>query len=161
MSENKDPERVKIKAMELGEMIERFKQIHADYHSLLDVEEERGESQRYFDGFLETHNNWKVDWRSRDKSELANSVRQVGSKASSRADHKSERSYAASSQRSRTSSAADARLRVAVKKAALMAEAASLQEQQRFAHDKLHLDQGEIRLQLKMQIAKAEAQERE
>ena len=42
-----------------------------------------------------------------------------------------------------------------------MAEAASLQEQQRFAHDKLHLDQGEIRLQLKMQIAKAEAQERE
>ena len=49
MSENKDPERVKIKAMELGEMIERFKQIHADYHSLLDVEEERGESQRYFD----------------------------------------------------------------------------------------------------------------
>lgn len=61
MSENKDPKRVKIKAMELGEMIERFKQIHADYHSLLDVEEERGESQRYFDGFLETHNNWKVD----------------------------------------------------------------------------------------------------
>lgn len=49
MSENKDPERVKIKAMELGEMIERFKQIHADYHSLFDVEEERGESQRYFD----------------------------------------------------------------------------------------------------------------
>ena len=158
--------------LELDETMENFYHAHDDYHRSLTRVEAQEESVSYFTKQLRKYLDFKERiglFRQRcqriplpafDRVQPSDSISQIGSKVREGRVHPSQTSSVAGRSRvsscsrsSKASSVSSERVKLAAKKAAMVAEVSLLQESGSLAQERLHLEHQERLLKLRTEIA--------